>query len=149
MGLIYNATNTFMGLGYTDITIVYFLIIIASLFFIMSRVPWDKENKVPNILFSLLSFIILIGSLFMSANVATYVVQPQYIENTIYYDNTSLSANNTMSRIYNGSAIDVIPQNSTILSVILIIISVFAFMNFIELLYTLFEVGKTKIKVQS
>jgi hypothetical protein len=142
MSNIYNATNTFMGLGYTDINIFYFFVILSVVFLIASRIDFSKTNPISKAMFGLLSFVILIGCMFMSANIAAYTIQPQFTEKMDYTTNIT-------SHFYNGSMVDVVPLSSTTISVGMIIFALFAFLNFVEILLGILEIGKDKMEVKA
>lgn len=145
MSVIYNATQTFMNLGYTDVTIFYFLTAIAVLFMIVSRLKFDQVNSFGNVLFSFISFCMLVSALFMSANIATFQFQPTYIENQSAWDGY---ANVTTSHTYTNSVVEVIPENSVIVSITMIILTVFSLLNFGEILFSLMELNKVKSVVK-
>lgn len=125
---IYNSTYVFANTGYTDINIFIVLAIFAVLFLFFSRYLSDNFSK---FIFACLTFTFFIGLTYFSANVATYIVNPQFSELT------NLTTNVT-NHMYNQSIIEVIPENSPILSLLMIIMTLISFLNLIEILYSMF-----------
>lgn len=146
--LIFNQTNTFMGLGYTDVTIFYIFLTIALVLFVCSTFNTENWGK---FILSLGAFVVMVGALLLSASIVTYTVQPQFSENTTYYDTALIEHksdhNNTVQHIYNQSAIDVVPMNSLSVSVISLLLSLLMFGNFVWRLTEIINVPKMEVEL--
>ena len=137
--VFYNSPNFY------DINTIYFLIGIAVVFTICSRINFDM-NKTPKLLFAILAFGSILTSLFMVGSAVSFSPVAQFITNQSSWNG---AGNITISQVYNGSSLQVFPENSFFLGLFCIIFAVIIILNIVELIYSILEEKKNPLKVKS
>jgi len=145
---IYNATSVFLKVPFTDINKFYVFLAIGIILILASRaLPEMRISKIAgNVICAILAFFVLLGCVYLSANIGSIYLQPQYIENQSSWNGLS---NYTTNHIYNNSQLEIIPQNNFATTTMTSILLLGAFLNMLELIISLYQMREETLNVEA
>jgi len=148
---IYNATNVFLKVGFTDINKFYIFLAIGIILVIVSRaLPEMRVSKIAgNVICAIMAFFVLLGCVYLSANIGSIYIQPQWYEDTTNHPIGTDFHNSTVDHFYNGSQIEIIPQNNFATSTIVLVLLIGSFLNMLELILSLYQMREETLDVEA